>query len=130
MERNEKLSFRVENIQPILSVKNIEASRVFYIELLGFQEAPWGDDNFTSVSRDNCGIYLCKGVQGNTGTWIWIGFDGDILALHDQFRSKGIKIIQPSVNYSWAMEMRIEDPDGHVLRFGTDPNNNKPFSEG
>jgi len=25
------------------------------------------------------------------------------------------------------MEMQIEDPDGHVLRLGTDPNENEPF---
>jgi hypothetical protein len=37
-----------------------------------------GDDNFTSVTRDNCGIYLCKGEQGNAGIRVWIGFDGDI----------------------------------------------------
>jgi hypothetical protein len=30
-------------------------------------------------------------------------------------------------NYSWAMEMQIEDPDGHVLRFGTDPDHDEPF---
>ncbi|NLF03184.1 MAG: hypothetical protein GX601_19645 [Anaerolineales bacterium] len=23
--------------------------------------------------------------------------------------------------YSWAYEMRVEDPDGHVRRFGSDP---------
>jgi hypothetical protein len=26
-----------------------------------------------------------------------------------------------------ALEMHVEDPDGHVLRFGTDPDYNKPF---
>lgn len=25
------------------------------------------------------------------------------------------------------MEMHVEDPDGHVLRFGTDPNPNESF---
>jgi len=25
------------------------------------------------------------------------------------------------------LEMQVEDPDGHVLRFGTDPNKNEPF---
>lgn len=112
---------RLENIQPILSVKDMALSKDFYVNQLGFKEAEWGDNNFTSVSRDNCGIYLCKGEQGNPGTWIWIGFDGDIHLLYDELKSKGVKIRQAPVNHSWAMEMQVEDPDGHVIRFGTDP---------
>ena len=112
---------RFENIQPILSVKDMAVSRNFYVNVLGFKEADWGDDNFTSMTRDNCGMYLCRGQQGNPGTWIWVGFDGDIFSLYNELREKGIAIRQPPVSHSWAMEMQIEDPDGHVLRFGTDP---------
>ena len=112
---------RIENIQPILSVKNMSASRAFYVDILGFKEAEWGNDNFTSISGDNCGIYLCKGEQGNPGTSIWVGFDGDIFSLYDELKEKGVTIRQPPVNHPWAMEMHIEDPDGHVLRWGTDP---------
>ena len=114
-------SIQIENIQPIISVKDMSESRKFYVDLLGFQEAEWGDDNFTSVSRDNCGIYLCKGEQGNPGTWIWIGFDGDIFSLHAQLKEKGVVIHQPPTNHPWALEMQVQDPDGHMLRFGTDP---------
>ena len=125
LNRN-KLSIRIENIQPILSVKDMTVSRHFYKEILGFDEADWGTDDFTSINRDESGIYLCKGGQGNSGTWIWIGFDGDIFKLHDELKERGVTIRQPPVSHSWAMEMHIEDPDGHVLRFGTDPNYNEP----
>lgn len=30
-------------------------------------------------------------------------------------------------NFSWAMEMHVVDPDGHVLRFDTDPDPDKLF---
>ncbi|HEY6979196.1 MAG TPA: glyoxalase superfamily protein [Chitinophagaceae bacterium] len=119
----------VENITPILSVKDMSASRNFYINILGFEEADWGTDDFTGISRDKSGIYLCRGGQGNPGTWIWVGFDGDIFTLHNELKAKGVTIRQPPVNYSWALEMHIEDPDGHVLRFGTDPDYNKPFTD-
>jgi len=127
MTTNNELGIRLENIQPILSVNDMALSREFYVNKLGFKEAEWGDDHFTSMSRDNCGIYLCRGEQGNPGTWIWIGFDGDIYLLHDELRSRGVKIRQAPVNHSWAREMLVEDPDGHVIRFGTDPNPDEPF---
>ncbi|MFI5152702.1 MAG: VOC family protein [Chitinophagales bacterium] len=120
---------RIENIAPILSVRDMNASRSFYKNILGFEEAAWGNDQFTSFSRDQSGIYLCRGEQGKPGTWIWIGFDGDIFAIYDELKSKNVKIILPPTNYSWAMEMRIEDPDGHVLRFGTDPDEQEPFMD-
>ena len=127
MRRNNELSIRLENIHPILSVKDMAVSRNFYVNVLGFKEADWGDDNFTSMTRDNCGMYLCRGQQGNPGTWIWVGFDGDIFSLHEELKEKGVTIRQPPTNHPWAMEMQIEDPDGHVLRLGTDPNENEPF---
>ena len=122
-----KLPFRIENIQPILSVKDMAVSRAFYKDILGFDEADWGSDDFTSISRDKSGIYLCRDGQGNAGTWIWVGFDGDIFALYNELKSKGVKIKQPPLNYSWALELHVEDPDGHTLRFGTEPNYNEPF---
>lgn len=122
-----KLHMRIEGIQPILNVKNMAVSRIFYIDILGFREADWGDDNFTSIMRDSGAIYLCKGGQGNPGTWLWLGFDGDIFELHEQLKAKGVTIRQPPLNFSWALEMHVADPDGHVLRFGTEPNPNEPF---
>jgi len=124
-----KTSLRIENIQPILSVKDMSATRTFYKDILGFTEVDWGTDDFTSFNRDNAGIYVCRNGQGNAGTWIWVGFDGDIFKLYEELKAHGVKIKLPPTNYSWALEMHIEDPDGHVLRFGTDPNENEPFRD-
>jgi catechol 2,3-dioxygenase-like lactoylglutathione lyase family enzyme len=123
----EKLPIQIENIVPILSVRDMHVSRAFYVDLLGFKEATWGSDHFTHFGRDNGGIYVCQGAQGSPGAWIWIGFDGDMLSLYNQLQMKGVIIRQPPVNYSWALEMHVEDPDGNVLRLGTDPNENEPF---
>ena len=123
------LSFRIENITPVLYVKDMSRSLAFYVDILGFKNAEWGNENFTSVGRDNSGFYLCKGGQGKPGTWIWIGFDGDIFSLHQQLISKRVTIKLPPTNFSWAYEMQVEDPDGHILRFGTDPNDKEPFAD-
>ena len=123
----DKLSIKLEGIQAILPVKDMTVSRYFYIDILGFKEEDWGNNNFTSISRDNSAIYLCKGGQGNPGTWIWVGFDGDIFSLYNELKAKGVTIRQQPINYSWALEMQIEDPDGNVLRFGTEPNYDLTF---
>lgn len=121
------LNFRIENIAPVLSVRDIQRSLKFYVDILGFRNAEWGDQNFTMVTRDNSGLYLCKDEQGVSGTWIWIGFDGDIFQLHQQLKSQKVKIVLAPTNFSHSYEMRVEDPDGHVLRLGTDPNEDEPF---
>jgi catechol 2,3-dioxygenase-like lactoylglutathione lyase family enzyme len=129
MNISDSLNFRLENISPILYVTDISISLKFYVDILGFTNAEWGDDNFTCVNRDNKGLYLCKGGQGSAGTWIWIGFDGEILELHKRLKSKGVTIKLPPTNFSWAFEMQIQDPDGHIIRFGTDPDDKQPFAD-
>ena len=121
------MTFRIENIDPILNVKDMARSVSFYVDVLGFKNADWGSDEFTSVSRDGRGLYLCKGGQGLPGTWVWIGFEGDIVALHEQLKARGITIKLAPSNFPWAYEMQIEDPDGHILRLATEPNPNEPF---
>jgi hypothetical protein len=31
------------------------------------------------------------------------------------------ELLAPPTHHPWAMEMQVEDPDGNVLRFGSDP---------
>lgn len=121
--------FRIENVAPVLYVKDMALTLSFYVDILGFKNADWGDDNFTSINRDNTGLYLCRGGQGLPGTWVWIGFDGDIFSLHENLKERGVIIKLPPTNFSWAYEMQIEDPNGHVLRFGTDPRNSEAFAD-
>ena len=111
---------RFEGSQPILRVENMQASLRFYVDALGFENASWGTDNFTSVSRDRAGIYLCRGDQGRGGAWAWIGVE-DVEKLHEEYKARGVTIRLPPTNFPWALEMQIEDPDGNVLRLGSEP---------
>jgi hypothetical protein len=45
------------------------------VDVLGFQNADWGGDDFTCVPRDHAGIYLSQGDQGHSGTWVWVGVE-------------------------------------------------------
>ncbi|MGA6983268.1 MAG: glyoxalase superfamily protein [Candidatus Sulfotelmatobacter sp.] len=108
-----------ENSQPILRVENMQASLRFYVDLLGFKNAAWGNSEFTSVNRDQAGIYLCRRAQGQGKAWIWIGV-GDVEKLLEEFQARGVSILMPPTNFPWALEMHVEDPDGNVIRFGSD----------
>jgi len=109
-----------ENSAPILRVEDMKAALAFYVDKLGFQNASWGSDDFTSVNRDQAGIYLCRGGQGRGGAWVWVGVE-DATKLHDEFVGRGVSIRMPLTNYSWALEFQVEDLDGNVLRFASEP---------
>jgi uncharacterized glyoxalase superfamily protein PhnB len=109
-----------EGTQPILRVENMKVSLQFYVDVLGFENASWGNDDFTSVARDAAGLYLCRADQGRGGAWVWIGVD-DVERLHEECKARGIAVRLPPTKRPWALEMQVEDPDGNVLRFGSEP---------
>lgn len=120
--RNELVRVRLEGIQPILRVENRQATLRFYLDILGVQNANWGSKEFTSVSRDGARLYLCQGGQGKGGAWVWIGVD-DVCRLHEELKARGVAIRLP--HYPGALEMQIEDPDGSVLRLGSEPRDDR-----
>jgi catechol 2,3-dioxygenase-like lactoylglutathione lyase family enzyme len=109
----------IENVTPILRVDNLDASRRYYIQTRGFS-LDWEADGAISVSRDGKSIMLVEGEQGQPGTWLWIGVE-DADVFYAEFSAKGAHILSPPENFSWAYEFAVEDPDGHVLRIGSDP---------
>jgi len=112
--------------QPILRVSDIAASVKYYVEALGFKQDWEGPGPFCSVSRDRCCLFLSQGDQGHLGSWVWIGVN-DAEALARECRERGARIRQEPVNFPWAYEMQVQDPDGNVLRFGSDPRKGEPY---
>jgi catechol 2,3-dioxygenase-like lactoylglutathione lyase family enzyme len=111
---------RFERADPILRVADLQRSLAYYVDVLGFRNADWGGDDFTCVSRDNASIYLSEGDQGQPGTWVWVGVE-DVALLYEELKARGAMILHPPENFPWALEMKVGDPDGHVMRFGSDP---------
>jgi predicted enzyme related to lactoylglutathione lyase len=108
-----------EVVTPILRVRELSASVQHYVHVLGFR-VDWTDEGMVSVSRDRCSLMLCEGAQGNPGTWVWIGV-ADAGALHAEYRASGAAVRLEPTDFPWAYEMQVTDPDGHVLRFGSEP---------
>lgn len=119
---------RFEGSAPILRVTDMKASIHYYVDVLGFRNADWGNDEFTNVNRDGAGIYLCRGAQGCLKTWVWIGVE-DVQALYEEYELSGANMNHTPRNYPWALEFHVNDPDGHTLRFGSEPISDRPFDE-
>ncbi len=95
---------------------------------LASRKSPGAIADFTRVDRERCSIFLCRDGQGLGRAWAWIGVT-DTAALHEQLIARNIAIRMPPTNYFYALEMHLEDPDGNVLRLGSDPLTDQPFSE-
>ena len=120
MATTDQVDVRFEGSLPILRVENMEASVRFYVDLLGFQNAVWGTNDFTCVSRGGASMYLCRQDQGRGAAWVWIGVD-NAEKLHEEYRARGVKIRLPPTKFQWALEFQVEDPDNNVLRIGSEP---------
>ncbi len=117
-----------EGMTPILRVRSLSASIAHYVDVLGFRLDWQTPGVFASVSRGRCGLFLCEDDQGSFPTWVWIGVS-DVEALFRDYTARGAPIRHPPTNYEWAREMQVEDPDGHVLRMGSEPNEGEPIGE-
>jgi uncharacterized glyoxalase superfamily protein PhnB len=119
--------------RPILYAKDVGASMRYYTEALGFKVGfRWSNETmsflqagqdgrvgFGSVFRDAVQVMLCEPGQGNPGMWLHLDVQTpeEIDALHEEWTAKGANILEPPHNRPWSMyEMRVTDPDGHVLR--------------
>lgn len=111
---------------PILHVRDLSASVDHYVRVLGFT-VDWQTPHvIASVSRGRCTLFLSQDDQGHAGSWAWIGVS-DAAALHDELRARGATIRQGPTNFAWALEIQLQDPDGNVLRLGSDPLPDVPF---
>ncbi|MEZ5353171.1 MAG: glyoxalase superfamily protein [Bryobacteraceae bacterium] len=109
-----------EHSEPILRVEDMDAALRFYVDKLGFQNAPWGNADFTCITRGGASIYLCQKGQGRGAAWAWVGVS-DARRLHEELLAAGVEIKLEPTNFPWALEIQVADPDGNVLRFGSEP---------
>lgn len=111
---------KFEKSNPILYSKDVKKSLQYYIEVLGFDDSwEWGNPtDFGGIVKDGVEIFFCLSGQGSPGTWMAIIVD-DVDQYYRLIKEKGAKITSPPEDKAWNMrEMVVEDPDGHIIRFG------------
>lgn len=110
----------VESIVPILSVENMKRALAFYVDLLGFENADWGDDDFTGVSRDGCTILLRRHDNDSELGRVYMAVE-DARAIHDYLADNDVTILMAPKARPWGLEIAVQDPDGNILRIGSEP---------
>jgi uncharacterized glyoxalase superfamily protein PhnB len=119
--------------RPILCVQSVPRSIEYYVNLLGFHLGwSWSDADkrflrpgeegtptFALVGRGQVQLMLSQKSQGVPGVWLHLDIHTakHLDALYDEWKRRGARITEPPSSRPWGMyEMRVQDPDGHMLR--------------
>ena len=116
----------IECLFPILNVADVQVSLTYYIETLGFQK-DWSTDTLAQVSREGYGIMFNQSTQIHPQE-VWIGVE-QLEPLYEAFTNQGALIHQEPMNHTWAYDMKVQDPDGHLLWFGAGPKTDMPYED-
>ena len=117
---NEGKKISAKELTPIFYVRDFDEAVRYYTEKLLFRKLwDWGDPpTFGAVALDKVEIFFSEGGQGNPGTWLSI-FMEDVDYYYERIKSLGADVVEPPENYPWGMrEMRVRDPNQHMIRFG------------
>ena len=124
MAARDDLSF--QHAAPILRVHDLDASVRYFCDVLGFSVTAVNAAHSASLTRGDANVMLNVGDQGKPPAWVWIGVS-DAQALCSEYQARGARIRMDPTNFPWGLEMHVEDLDGNVIRFGSEPLPDRPF---
>lgn len=108
----------------VLAVKDLAASKQFYLEKLGFV-ADFDVEGWSFLSRGACSLRLghCPDAipmsQAQDHSWFAYLHVQDAAGLYRECVTKGVEIWHKLADKPWGMrEFAIVTPDGHRIVFG------------
>lgn len=108
----------------VLAVNDLELSKKFYMEKLGFAE-DLSVDGWSFLSRGACKLRLgdCPGIMPMSGapdhSWFAYLHVQDAANLYNEVVKKRVEIWHELADKPWGMrEFAIVTPDGHRIVFG------------
>ncbi len=109
----------------VLAVQDLERSRRFYIDVLGFIEDAISAPGWAFLSKDAFHVMLgeCRdevpaAATGNHSWYIHLLVD-DVDAYHREVHSQGAEILTAPTNRAYGLrEFTLCTPDGHRLMVG------------
>ena len=108
-----------------LQVRDIEVSKDFYTNKLGFEVSEMSNQ-YAYVFKYNKGeasfairtpIGNIDGKELGVGASLWFAIDGIIEDLQTDLTAKGIAILGTINNTPFGKTLLVKDPDGYVLTF-------------
>lgn len=131
---------------PELSVSNIDTSKKFYVDILGFKvEYEREEDKFAFISLDGVQFMLDEGVNGSWSTGVTeqpfgrgINFQlfvDDLQKVICDLRNNNIPLFKEPFICEYRInseaqvfkEVLVQDPDGYLLRFSELQQNEHTF---
>jgi catechol 2,3-dioxygenase-like lactoylglutathione lyase family enzyme len=110
----------------VLAVNDLETSKKFYMEKLGFAE-DFSVDGWAFLSRGACRLRLghCPDAvpmsKAQDHSWFAYLHVQDAAALYEEIVRNNVEIWHKIEDKSWGMrEFSIVTPDGHRIVFGED----------
>ena len=110
----------------VLAVRDLEVSKTFYREKLGFDE-DFSVEGWSFLSRDQCQLRIghCPDTPpaSQCGDHAWFGYlhVSDAQTLHAELKSRGAPILHEIEDKAWGFrEFAVITPDGHRIVFGQD----------
>ena len=121
------MDIQFDIILPTFPVKDVPQSAEFYKEKLGFEISSEMGNYYAHVKRGNAVIALyafshlqqrsgCQGFTPPSQTRATIFVEG-IEELCEDYKAKGVTIIDPPEEVPYGWDMQIADCDGHIIEF-------------
>ena len=107
-----------------LQVRDLEASKAFYTEKLGFEIGDANPQAF--VFKYNQGeasfairtpLEPMEGKELGIGVAVWFGVNENVDDLKEKFMENGITTAGPIIETPFGRAFHVKDPDGYKLTF-------------
>lgn len=113
---------RVIRPRTVLAVQNLERSRRYYVDILGFSEDDITAHGWAFLSKDafhlmlgECPDEVAAGETGNHSWFIHLLVD-DVDAYYAELRAKGALLVNTPTSREYGLrEFVLTTPDGHRL---------------
>lgn len=107
-----------------LQVRDLEASKAFYTNKLGFEAAITNPEACIFKYRQGEASFAIRkplgdleGKELGIGASLWFAIDGTIEELQAQFAEQQVPVLGPVKETPFGKAVMVKDPDGYVLTF-------------
>jgi uncharacterized glyoxalase superfamily protein PhnB len=117
---------RILNSRCVLAVHDLDVSRRYYIDVLGFTEDPIDADGWTFLTKDSFRVMLgecpnekAAGELGDHSYFAYWNVD-DVDQFYKDLVARGALVTSEPTDKPWGLrEFGLRTPDGHRITCGT-----------